>query len=248
MAYPTITLSEVIASVFTRLDIEDSRDELVFQDWAWDAIREIGPTRVDRKTTCLDVTDLCIQKPHDFLYAIDLNLLDETGGIHYYQFAESGFSNSEQQFNRARDFLSTSVNTHGSSSIKVAEQKHHFELSSNASKSPISQAELNYYHYPIDEDGDILVEEKLKEAIIAFIEYMYIKRERRRKVGTRDIPLAEVQDSRIEWKKKRAEVRGDIKMPDPNSFATLAAKWVTGIANYKRKARFSRISRYSRRY
>lgn len=233
MAYPLISLGEIITAAFIRIDTEDSRDELVFQEWAWDAIREIGPTRVDKKTVCLDVNDFCIAKPHDFLYALELNLLDANNNIYYYQSTESGFQESDQ----ANKIRSTSA------SIMLTETKYNFELSSNANQ--ISKAELTYYHYPINDEGDLLVEEKLKEAILSFIEFMWVKRQRRRK-GGRDIPLSEVQYTEDVWRRKRQEVRGDIKMPDPMAAETIFKKWVTGIPNFKRRHRKARPNGYYR--
>tara|TARA_R100000995_G_scaffold70727_2_gene39340 strand:- start:20943 stop:21674 length:732 start_codon:yes stop_codon:yes gene_type:complete len=243
MAYPSITLEQIVSSAFIALDVDDSRDELVFKEWAWDALREIGPSRVDKKTKCIPITNLCAMKPHDYLYGLDMNILDDSGQIYYYQMAESGVLESEQDFKGSFD-TSTDITRSKGSSIKVAEQKEAFVFSSNASKSGVTKMEISYYSYPVDEYGEPLVEEKMKEAIITYIEYRYLKRERRRRVGTRDLPLAEVADARDEWKRQRMAIRGDIKMPDPLSADTMFRRWVSGIPNFKRRARNSRITRF----
>jgi hypothetical protein len=248
MAYPAITLEEVVASAFLALDIEDTRDELVFREWAWDALREIGPSRVDRKTECIPVEGLCAMKPHDYLYGLDMNILDCHGNIYYYQMAESGILESEQQnTDVGGSSLSQNVDV-GGASIKVAEQKEIFAFSSNAANAGITKIELSYYSYPMDADGEPLIEEKMKEAIISYIEYRHIKRERSRRRGTRDVPLAEVVDARDEWKRQRMAMRGDIKMPDPLAADTIFRRWVTGIPNFKRRGRNRRNSGFRRRY
>ncbi len=243
MAYPSITLEQIVSSAFIALDVDDSRDELIFKEWAWDALREIGPSRVDRKTKCIPITNLCAMKPHDYLYGLDMNILDDSGSIYYYQMAESGFLESEQSF---KGFSDNSMNTNSSTgaSIKVAEQKEAFVFSSNAISSGVTKMEISYYGYPIDDCGEPLVEEKMKEAIITYIEYRYLKRERRRRVGTRDLPLAEVADARDEWRRQRMAIRGDIKMPDPLSADAMLRRWVSGIPNFKRRARNSKITRF----
>lgn len=248
MAYPTITLEEVVSSAFIALDVEDSRDELIFREWAWDALREIGPSRVDRKTVCIPVKGLCAMKPHDYLYGLDMNLLDCSGNIYYYQMAESGVLESEQQNdNVGGSSLSQNIDV-GGSSIKVAEQKEIFAFSSNANDAGIVNIELSYYSYPMDAEGEPLIEEKMKEAVITYIEYRYLKRERRRRVGTRDIPLNEIVDAREEWRRQRMAIKGDIKMPDPLAADTIFRRWVSGIPNFKRRARNRRNSGFRRRY
>jgi hypothetical protein len=247
MAYPSITLEQIVSSAFIALDVDDSRDELVFKEWAWDALREIGPSRVDKKTKCIPITNLCAMKPHDYLYGLDMNILDDSGQIYYYQMAESGILESEQEFKGVIGDSSITVSSTGAS-IKVSEQKEAFVFSSNALKSGVTKMEITYYGYPVDEYGEPLVEEKMKEAVITYIEYRYLKRERRRRVGTRDLPLAEVADARDEWKRQRMAIRGDIKMPDPLSADAIFRRWVTGIPNFKKKAKNARITRFRRRY
>ena len=226
MSYPTITLDEVISAAFLRLDNEDTRDELVFQDWVWDALREIGPSKTDIKSECVSVYDLCIQKPSGFLYMLDMDLLDNMNNIHYYQMTE-------------HSPMSNDIN-----GITVAETKEFFELSSNA--STITKAEMSFYCYPVNADGEMLVEEKMKEAILAFVDYMFVKRGRRRDKD--EFPLAEIQYTEDVWRRKRQEVRGDIKMPDPNQFKAIAERWVTAIPNFRHKKMKSRSTSYGRQY
>lgn len=243
MAYPAITLEEIVSSAFMALDVDDSRDELVFKEWAWDALREIGPSRVDRKTKCIPIVNLCAMKPKDYLYGLDMNILDDSNQIYYFQMAESGFLESEQESALSFSGIPSTAASSGAS-IKVAEQKEAFVFSSNALSAGVTKMDLSYYAYPVDEYGEPLVEEKMKEAIISFIEYRYLKRERRRRVGTRDLPLAEIADARDEWKRQRMAIRGDIKMPDPLSADTIFRRWVSGIPNFKRKSKNSRITRF----
>lgn len=233
MAYPTITLDDIISAAFLRLDSEDSRDELVFQDWAWDALREIGPSKVDTDTKCVEVNDFCIEKPSGFLYMLNMNLLDASGNVLYYQMQSNKPLKSENR--RGVDTLTFSTNGN-LTPIRCSEGKDYFELSTNATS--VSSAELSFYCFPMDDDGQPLFEEKMKEAILAFIEHMYVKRQRHRERA--NIPLSEVQYLEDVWRRKRQEVRGDIKMPDPNEFNNIARKWVTAIPNFKDRVRNSR--------
>lgn len=229
MAYPLIPISELINSVFLRLDTVDTRDEYVFEEWAWDAIREIGPSRVDVKTEKIPLEGLCFDKPCDYLYGLTMNLIDCTGGVYYFQFTENGINESD-------------INPCGGKggAIRVSEGKETFNISSNVKTVGVSHMELSYYSYPLSPDGSLMIEEKMKEPVIAFIEFMYIKRERRRKMGKRDVPLAEIQYLEDVWRRKLRAIRGDIKMPDPIAARTIFRKWASAIPDFKRGAVNSR--------
>ena len=230
MAYPTIRLDDIVSAAFLRLDTEDSRDELVFQDWAWDALREIGPSKVDTESECVSVNDFCIEKPSGFLYMINMNLLDANNHVLYYQMQSNAPIKSENH--KGTGGLAFHSNGHHAP-IRCSETKDYFELSSNA--TAVKQAEMSYYCFPIDEDGQPLFEEKMKEAILAYIEHAYVRRQRHRERA--NIPLSEVQYFEDVWRRKLQAVRGDIKMPDPNEFHNIARRWVTAIPDFQDKAR-----------
>ena len=104
---------------------------------------------------------------------------------------------------------------------------------------------MSFYKYPVDDEGNPLFEEKMKEAVLSYIEFRYTNRGRFR--NRENVPLSEVQYREDVWRRKRQEVRGDIKMPDPNEFNNIARKWVTAIPNFKDRVRNSRGGYYRRR-
>ena len=240
MAHRLINIDEVIATAFTYIDSEDTRDEILFENWAWDALRSIGPTRVDKKSVCLPVDDRCITKPTDFIYAIDMNILDACDRIHYFQYSESGWLESEQS-SRNQNFSTFNLNgTFRRNHIKITETPCTFELSIQADCEQIVKAELLYYHYPLDDFGKMLIQEDLKDAITTYIEFCYYKMIRNKTRGgakNNSVPMSEVDWYYEKWRRLRSEARGRSKMPDPLAMDTITRKWVTGIPNYQNKFR-----------
>jgi len=249
MAYNLISIDEVVAMAFTLLDSEESRDEILFENWAWDAVREIGPTRVSKRKQCLPVIDRCITKPKDFCYAIDMSLLDPCNNAHYFQYSESGWLASTQRYNNDSSTLYlNSGSTYNC--IKVTETNCTFELSQEADCENIVKAELLYYHLPLDDQGRMLIEENLKLAIIAYIEYCFYKmhRARSRHPGkTNMVPMSEVDWYYNKWVRLKSQKKAEARMPDILSASTIFNNWVTGIPNYQRNYR-SRIFRGFNRY
>jgi len=231
-----MTLDELVSAAFLRLDLEDTRDENVFREWAWDSARELGPTRLDKKTTCIDICDFGFEFPCDYISALDMNLLDANGGVYSYRYGEAGFMESEVN-NSGPTGQSSRLNG-GFNRLVLTEAKQRFLVSSNAAEIGITSAQLTYYAAPVNENGEMLIEESMQEAMICFIEYMYIKRERNK--DRNKIPMSEVDYYGTQWRNKRMEVRGARKVPDPLAMDTIARRWVTGVANFQNKRRHTR--------
>lgn len=243
-----ITMDELIAESFQRLDNEDSRDELIFRNWIYRAMRWIGPHAYSIKTKCIEVCDLSIKKPCDYWYGLDLNLIGTNGEIYYYQYAEHGFMNSEQSDSGVEEHLENGGSLSGYRTIEIGEDHYCFNLNSIAGSSSIKTAELKYYAMPKDEHGDLMISEDVVEAIHAYLRWMYIERGRERSRGTRMYPLSEVNEARTRWQNYKAMVQGNIKMPSPQAAEVMLRKWVTLIPDFKNKRRNSKNSRFNTRY
>ena len=242
------TMDEVIAESFSRLDIEDSRDELIFRNWIYRALRWIGPSSFSIKTKCIDICDLSIKKPSDYWYGIDMNLLGEFNEVYYYQYVENGFLQSEEGSNGQGDTLGDNSSISGSRVIHVGEDHYCFNISNTANDSGVAKAELKYFALAKDEKGDPLISEDIVEAIHAYLNWMFVERGRNRTRGTRKFPYSEVEGARMRWQNYKGMVQGNIKMPSPEAAEVMLRKWVTLIPDFKNKARNSRNSRFSTRY
>ena len=67
---------EVIAEIFSRLDLKDTRDEAIFYNWIFSGLREIGGSSLDIVSECVDVVSGCADKPCNYGGLIELVLLD----------------------------------------------------------------------------------------------------------------------------------------------------------------------------
>lgn len=242
-----ISFDEIIAEAFERVGTEDSRDELIFRNWIYRALRWIGPNMVNIKTECLEVCDLSIKKPCDYWSAIDMNLLDDQGHVFYYQYTENGFLESEQRNPHSHSGIGAGLYVRKNRSIKVGEDSYCFNLSSIAKELSISKAEIKYYALDLDNNGDPMVQEGNVEAVYAYIEFMYLKRMRNKTRGTRQVPQSEVKDAEDRYMRYKAMVNGSMRMPSPLAAEVMTRKWVSRIPNFKNKTRNSRISGYTTR-
>lgn len=229
------TVEQVVSSCYLYLDSEDSRDELVFREWIYDALREIGPPQTGPKKVCLEVKDFCIEKPQDLAALQDMNLLDSSNGIFFFEFRGNGILNSELRQNTDGSISADRLSTLGGTySIVVSEQERTYELSSNA--TGVFKAELLYYPLPINEDGDMIIPEDHKLACISYVEWNYLKRERNRSRRRGNlVPQSEVSEAYSRWINKQIQVKGRNKMPNTVEFGTIARKWVSMIPKFTDK-------------
>jgi len=232
------SVDEVVDAAYLQLDIEDTRDKSIFREFVYDALREIGPSSKDRKEVCLPVENLCFEKPCQAGYLIDLNLMDDNNNVYYYQMRQNGKLSSEIRKNQNNQ---TAINTdsRGTPYVVVHEEDTRFTISSNGSM--ITKANMSFMSLPVFDDGTIKVREDQKLACVAYIEYIYLKRERNRtrRMGNA-VPMSEVQMAHDRWIGKMQQAKGRGKMPNTEASRQIARNWVTMIANFKDRKKNSR--------
>jgi hypothetical protein len=204
-----ITADEAVSQAMLSLGSEDTRDRLIFKEWIYRAERQIGYNALSLKTACVDVNDFTFDKPCDMAQVIDIELYDSSGTLSTaYEFRGSGFFPSENSLSR---------------NVVMKESDFEFVISSNATN--VSRAEIKYYAFPIDEDKNILIPEIHLEAVIAFCEFMYIKRERN--LHRDEIPMSEVQYNEDRWHRMKADAKGKTKMPSILNAKDIMKRWMT---------------------
>ena len=127
--------------------------------------------------------------------------------------------------------------------LYVSEEDTKFELSSNA--TGVTDVEIRYYSLPIDDEGLPFVREDLKEAIISFCEYLWIKRQRNRR--RKEIPMSEVDWFKNNWEIQKRTAKGRSKMINPVQAESILRRWVTTLPQYKNMNRHHRGQGLSRR-
>lgn len=227
-------IEEVVAELFSRLDITDTRDEAIFYNWVYSGIRELGSNSLDITHKCVEVIDYCISKPCDYGGLVDLGLLKNGNSVSFV-FTNTGLNSDRGDL---EDRFDSNVR-----SIYVNEVDDRFNLSSN---STVDHAEISYYSLPINEEGLPVVREIVKEAVIAFCEYMWVKRERRR--NPKRIPMSDVDYYNNEWKLARGTAKGRQKMVNPVQAETILKNWMTVLPKFKSKNRHRRgVDKFNRR-
>lgn len=219
-------IEEVVAELFSRLDITDTRDEAVFYNWVYSGVRELGSNSLDIVSDCVEVIDCCIAKPCDFGGLVDLALIHGNRSVPFV------FTNTGTKSDRG-DL--EDINESRIGSIYVDEDDTRFNLSSNAK---IDHAEIVYYSLPINKEGLPIVREIIKEAVISFCEYQWVKRERRR--SPKLIGMNDVMYYNNEWKLAKGTAKGRQKMVSPVEAETILNNWMTLIPKFKTKNRHRR--------
>lgn len=126
--------------------------------------------------------------------------------------------------------------------IYVSEDDTRFNLSSNS--LGVHAVEIVYYALPINQEGMPIVREIVKEAVICFCEYQWVKRQRRRQPKL--IPMSDVDYYNNEWKLAKGTAKSRQKMVNPVQAEAILKKWMTTIPQFKSKNRH-RGGRFNRR-
>src|SRR5690606_27984393 len=73
-----LSLDEVVANAMSIIPGAKKEMRPYFDQWAWLALRQIGPTKEHVNVATLTLEDLSFKKPDDFVAAIDIALFDSS--------------------------------------------------------------------------------------------------------------------------------------------------------------------------
>lgn len=197
------------------IDTEDSRDMLLFKKWAYDALRQIGPSNLDIRESREKVCDFAFKKPCGIVSPINIFLGDENCYMHFYEY------NPHVQYFKCET----------NNNIVISESFDEFLLSTNATN--VHFAKIKYFSIPTTAEGEILINEDYLPAIVAYIEYMNIKREKNR--DPRNMSSGDVMMYKTMWINELGRVKGNIKMPSILNAHTIMRRWMTMIPDMKFK-------------
>jgi hypothetical protein len=206
--YQYISQDEAVSHAMEALGAEDTRDRLIFKEWIYRAERNIGYSALDIKIKCEAVSDLCFDKPCNLAQVIDINLYNSSGNCVIFHF-------------KAGKLFPGEVSV--SSPLILSEGDYQFNLSSNGVS--ITKAEIKYYAFPIDDEGNILIPDKHLDAVVSFCEYMWIKRQRN--LYRDKIPMSELQYYDDRWLRLKADAKGKTKMPSLLNANSIMRRWMT---------------------
>lgn len=211
MAKRFLSLDEIVAEAMTIVPGASSEDFLLAKQWAYTALREIGPSSDYINVATLYPDNLSLAKPDDYYKAIDLALysgIPDSGTEIPYSF-RSGKHRIHQYGPNVRNI------------VEVSESSDFFHLSSNADH--VTYAVLRYFTLPVDHNGQPMFPEHCRLAVMLFIRYMWAVRH-----GERDWPL-----HKQAWDEARNAARSRSKLPNGMQYRQFAREWITMIPNTK---------------
>lgn len=211
-----LPIEEVVSNAMLSLGCEDSRDKIIFRQWAYIAMRQIGCSYLDIEIACPEVCDLSFRKPTNLISTIEVSLADVSGrSINYKYIHNRGLLPMDE---------ATSLSL-GYGMIMLSEDDDFYHLSSNA--TCITAAEIKYYSLPVDENGDPKVPERDLLTVMSFIEFMYIKR--KRIMSPNLVSGGDLTLFRDLWQRELMKAKGRNKMPSIHQAREIARGWMSMI-------------------
>jgi hypothetical protein len=217
MNYRLLPIEEVLAEIRFDSDNEDGRDNLVFRQWVFRALRNIGYAKNQRKMSeLIPVEDFGFPAPCDMAEPLQVNLLDAVGCSLLFNYAGGG------EFTGMPGCQIT---------LNEQEESGTFALSSNAGE--IAFAEIDYWAMPVDSSGMPLTPEIFLEAVLAFVEWRWTKRQKKRK--PKEISNADVATAKADWIVLAQQAHGRSKLPPQMEAERLSRGNISRIPNMGRR-------------
>jgi hypothetical protein len=218
MAKRFLSLDEVVAEAMTVVPGATSEDELIARQWAYNALRQFGPSNDYIDVATLYPENLTLRKPDDLYKPLDIALFDGTG-LELRNKYRAGGQRIHSRNNNLGEL--TSASDSYDLSVEVSEDDYFFYLSSNG--IAVAYAKLRYFRLPVDEHGIPQFPESTRLPVLLFIRYMWALR-----TGARDVSFHEQS-----WKVARNEARGANKVPNGLAYKQFAKEWISMMPNNK---------------
>ena len=219
--YNYLTTEQVISNIDAALDNDDTRDHRLFKNLIWRAMQQIGVDKTDIKTVCEEVKDGKFFKPCDMILPIAIDLLTNVDGVIPYKYTGTGFMKSD---------INTSTIPYISPLVHLGENKSCYILSSNSEL--VAKAQIKYYSYPVDENGEFLVPSSYIEAIIAFVKLELFDRKLHKGDRTAVSLLGYKRDT---WMYELRQARQNRKTLDMLEGTAISKAWLSIIPNFSRR-------------
>lgn len=162
-----VTLDEVVANALTIMPQADDETRVAMRQWVYLAKRKLGPSKGDLRVATIGISNNRIRKPDDFIFATDLALLDDSGNERNYQFEGRGFAVHDENTGRRQPWVEAHY---------VSEDNDFYYLSITGDTN-VTRARLEYLALPLDDGGNLMINEHETEAIMSYLRYMFAMRE-----------------------------------------------------------------------
>jgi hypothetical protein len=222
----TVTIDQVISNAMIALGMENDRYRVIFYEWAFQGLRDIGLTTISLTTSTGTITTgNTFPIPTNCVYIDSIAVKNSTAGTVAYPMFDSNYWSSvpdDDQTTYDKDYV-------------VSKQGSDLVFSTTIRGNSYDQVIIRYYGMPVDSDGVPLIPEYYLRAIVAYIEYMFVKRERYRKRN--EIPMSEIQVLYQQWVTLKADAMSKRNQPQKPEIEAAIATWLTMLPNQKRLMR-----------
>jgi|DEB19_MinimDraft_3_1074340.scaffolds.fasta_scaffold06391_4 hypothetical protein len=228
----TVSLNEVVSSASLALGMDDNdRYKVVFYDWAYQALSDIGlmSLNITNSTGAIITSPFNhFPIPGSCVYIDSIAIRKGANGPVCYPIFDSNYWVSvpdDDQTMYDKDYV---VSRQGSNLI----------FSSTIIENGFTEVILRYYAIPIDANGSPLIPEFYMRAIMAYIEYMYVKSQRHKDRSS--VPLSEIQLFYQQWLSLKSDAISRRNKPEKPEIEAAIAQWITMLPNQRRLMRESK--------
>lgn len=218
-----VPIDTVIARVQTVIPTATTQDKLVWREWTWMALQDLGLSDEDVRACVIYPKNGIAKKPDDLKHIIDLALFDASGNEikHKFHFGGKRIYTDNRLFpfeTSNGSETTTPVNI----PVDVSDDRYNIILGTNGDH--VSYITVRYFTYPIDEKTNLpLIREDEVMAIVYFIRYMWAMRKNENQ--------SEIQMNQTMWFRESDRVRAKKKMDSltPEKAKSLQKWWMTLI-------------------
>lgn len=215
MAKRFLSLEEIVAEASSLVKGAGAEERLLFKQWAWRGLRDIGPTNDNIDVVTLYPEDLVLRKPDNYNKAISIALYDASGNELF-----NNYRSGKYRIHQSRNvFVKDGIyRPEIDASISISEDENFYYLGSNGSN--VAYALLRYFKLPVNDDGEPVFPEHTAKAVTMFILYYWAIREGLDELNAKD-----------RYKEARAEARAQGKI-NGLLFKQLGKEWNSMIQKY----------------
>jgi len=221
----TVSIDEIVSSAAIALGMENDRYRVLFYEWAFQGTRDIGLTTLSLTNATGTISSGVYIIPTDCVYIDSIAIQKGASGHVNYPFFDSNYwanAPNDDQTYYDKDYV-------------VSRQGSNLVFSSTVSNNGYDTVILRYYAMPVDANNAPLVPEYYLRALVAYIEYMFVKRERYKKRN--EIPMSEVQMLYQQWVTLKADAMSKRNQPQKPEIEAAIAMWLTMLPNQKQLIR-----------
>lgn len=190
-----LSIDEIVATAETVIPKATTEDKLIWRNWTWLALQDLGISDEDIKSATLYPKNGLCKKPDDFRVLVDLVCVDSANAQLVHKFRTKGH---RLYYDTRNDLQITS-----GIPVDVSEDRFNFILGTNA--DDVAALNIRYFAYPIDKKTGLpMIREDEVMAIIYFIRYMWAMR--------KDDNRSEIQEKQVAWFRESDRVRARKKM------------------------------------